>query len=367
MDVKKRIKRLQQLLIEHRCDAILVENPIDLLYLTGMELSTGQLLVSTKSARLIVDGRYYEVCKTRCPLPTVLFKKEALGMLLQAKPFEEVVKLAFDGEATSYGRVLEYRSLVRAVHTQSSKKRNLKLVPLTHPIKELRAIKDADEILVLKKVAQLGSKGYDFICTQLKPGITELEAAAELEIFWKRHGSQGLAFESIIAFGTHGSMPHYRPGKVKLKKGDPILIDIGVKWGHYHSDMTRTVFFGKPSGVMEEIYRIVLKAQTEALKLCKPGIAIADLDGCARGIITAAGYGKNFNHSLGHGIGLEVHELPFLRGSATEVLRPGMAITIEPGIYLPGIGGVRIEDTVIITEDGYENLTKRPKTLQVLH
>jgi len=366
MDIKKRIKRLQNSLIENRCDAILVENPIDLFYLTGMELSTGQLLVSTKSARLIVDGRYYEICKTRCPLPTVLLKKEALTTLLQAKPFQEVQKFAFDSEQTSYGRVLDYRSLIRTVNTKSSKKRALKLVPLSDPIKQLRAIKDADEILTLKKAAQLGSKGYDFICTQLKPGITELEAAAELEIFWKRNGSQGLAFESIIAFGTNGSMPHYRPQQVKLKKGDPILIDIGVKWGHYHSDMTRTVFLGAPSQAMQEIYQIVLKAQTEALKLCKPGNAICDLDGCARSIITSAGYGKNFNHSLGHGIGLEVHELPFLRGTATEILRPGMAITIEPGIYLPGIGGVRIEDTVIITEDGYENLTNRPKKLQVL-
>ncbi len=366
MDIKKRIKRLQNLLVDNRCDAILVENPINLFYLTGMELSTGQLLVSTKSAKLIVDGRYYEVCKTHCPLSTVLLKKETLQALLQSKPFQEVQKLAFDSEQTSHGRFLEYRSLVRAIETKSSKKRALKLVPLNDPIKQLRAIKDADEILILKKAAQLGSKGYDFICTQLKQGITELEAAAELEIFWKRNGSQGLAFESIIAFGTNGSMPHYRPHQVKLKKGDPILIDIGVKWGHYHSDMTRTVFLGAPSPKMQEIYKIVLKAQTEALKLCKPGNAISDLDSCARSIITAAGYGKNFNHSLGHGIGLEVHELPFIRGTATDILRPGMAITIEPGIYLPGIGGVRIEDTVIITENGYENLTKRPKKLQIL-
>lgn len=366
MEIKKRIRNLQHYLIDNQCDAILIEEPINLLYLTGLELSAGQLLVSTSAARLIVDGRYYEICKKQCPLPTILQKPESLPTLLLSKTFFDVEKLAFDSNASSYQRALDLRAQLRSISQQTPKRSTIKLTPLASPIKQLRATKDDEEIEILRKAAKLGSKGYDFLCNLLKPGITELEAAAELEIFWKRNGSQGLAFESIIAFGPNSSMPHYRPKNVKLKKNDPILIDIGVKCGHYHSDMTRTVFMKTPSPIMEEIYHLVQQAQAAALKLCKPGTAISDLDHAARKVITEAGYGKHFSHSLGHGVGLEIHELPVIRASSTGTLTPGMVITIEPGIYLPDIGGVRIEDTVVITDQGHENLTARSKKLRVL-
>jgi len=366
MEIKKRIKELQKYLVENQCDAIIIEESINLLYLTGLELSAGQLLVTTTTARLIVDGRYYEICKKNCPLPTLLQKKDILSTLLLTKAFSDVKSVAFDADLTSYQKTLDYRATLRSINQQAPKRKPLKLLPLSSPIKHLRAIKDEEEIDLLRKVAQLGSKGFDFICTQLKTGITELEAAAELEIFWKRQGSQGLAFESIIAFGANSSMPHYRPQNIKLKKNDTVLIDIGVKSGHYHSDMTRTVFMKTPSPVMQEIYRLVLKAQMAALKLCKPGTPISDLDDAARKVISYAGYGKYFSHSLGHGVGLEIHELPVIRSTSSGSLEPGMIITIEPGIYLPDIGGVRIEDTVAITDDGHENLTKRPKKLKIL-
>jgi Xaa-Pro aminopeptidase len=164
-------------------------------------------------------------------------------------------------------------------------------------------------------------------------------------------------------------MPHYRASKGKLEKGQPIQIDIGVIDRHYHSDMSRVVFFGKPSSEMRKIYDIVLKAQLAALNQCRPGIKIGDLDQTAREIISKAGYGDKFTHSLGHGVGLEIHESPLLRNKpphSEEFLQPGMVITIEPGIYLSGIGGVRIEDTVVITDDGYENLTNRPKEMLII-
>lgn len=366
MEIKKRIRRLQNFLVENQCDAIIVDDTVNLLYLTGLELSAGQLLVSTTTARLIVDGRYYEKCKMHSPVPTVLQKKEILSKLLQSAPFRAVEKIGFDADTISYQRTLDYRAILRSVNEENPKRKPLRFIPLNGPISQLRMIKDEDEIKLLKKAADLGSKGFDYLCSLLKPGITELEAAAELEIFWKKHGSQGLAFDSIIAFGTNGSMPHYRPQQVKLKKGDPVLIDIGVKCGHYHSDMTRTVFMKKPVAIMEEIYQLVLKAQLAALKQCKPGTVIGDLDRTARDVITEGGYGKNFSHSLGHGVGLEIHEHPFLRSTSTDILRAGMVITVEPGIYLPDIGGVRIEDTVVITAKGHENLTKRPKTLTIL-
>jgi Xaa-Pro aminopeptidase len=353
---KQRIKNLQQHLKSKAIDAIIVEEPINLFYLTEQELSTGCLLVTQKSARLFVDSRYYEACKQNCALPVTLLKEGAIEKALASKHFEDVKTLGFDSEATTYNRMLQLRSLLR-----KSAKDKVKLHPMKSPIKALRAIKSRDEIAALKRAAKLGSEGYDFVCGILKGGITESEVATELEIFWKRKGGKGLAFDSIIAFGANSSMPHYKPGNVKLKKGDPILIDIGVNVNHYHSDMTRVPFFGKPSKKLEEIYAIVLEAQEEALKLCMPGTKISALDAAARGIIAEHGYAKNFSHSLGHGIGLEVHELPFIRGTNDAILEAGMVLTIEPGIYLERVGGVRIEDTVVITENGHDNLTARPK------
>lgn len=165
-------------------------------------------------------------------------------------------------------------------------------------------------------------------------------------------------------------MPHYRAGNTKLKQGMPILIDIGVNYRHYHSDMTRVVFLGEPDPKLKTIYHIVEKAQKEALQLCKPGTLIGELDRAARGYIESQGYGDHFGHGLGHGVGLEIHELPNVRNKPpfnSMVLLPGMVITIEPGIYIPDIGGVRIEDTIVITENGHENLTERSKELNILN
>jgi len=203
----------------------------------------------------------------------------------------------------------------------------------------------------------------------LKEGISENELAIELEIFWKRRGSKAIAFDPIIAFGSNSSMPHYRVGQRKLNTGEAVLIDIGVNLNHYHSDMTRVVFFGDPDPKIASIYEIVLKAQELALENCRPGTPIAELDASARTYIEQKGYGENFTHSLGHGVGLEIHELPLIRSQspgADTQLEEGMVVTIEPGIYLPGIGGVRIEDTVAITRDGYENLTNRSKELSII-
>lgn len=363
---KQRIKRLQQFLIASHVDALLIDNPTNLFYLTELELSAGNLLISQNKAHLFVDSRYFEACKNQCALPVSLLQEGALEKALVTKNFGAIVILGFDSDATSYNKTLELRKLARRVASSRNNDLKISLRPLESPVKMLRAVKDDEEISILKRAASLGSEGFDYVCNLLKAGITEVEVATELEIFWKRRGSKGLAFESIIAFGANSSMPHYKPGNVKLKKGDPVLIDIGVNLRHYHSDMTRVPFFGKPSKKMQEIYTIVLEAQEEALKLCTPGTKISDLDAAARAVIADHGYAKNFTHSLGHGIGLDVHELPFIRGNSKTILEPGMVITIEPGIYLSGIGGVRIEDTVVITETSHENLTNRPKSPLIL-
>jgi Xaa-Pro aminopeptidase len=366
MDYRSRIRAVQQYLKAHHLDGLVVDDCLNIFYLTGIELSLGTLLITQTFARLVVDHRYFESCKKNCPVPVIPLKADWLVTLLMQKKCERILTLAFDSENTSYEKYLVHRKSMNTLRKQSKGKRKVQLKPVHNPIRALRAVKDRDEISALKKAAKLGSEGYDFVCSLLKTGITEIEVAQQLEIFWKERGSKGLAFDSIIAFGENSSMPHYKPSTVKLKKGQPVLIDIGVNFHHYHSDMTRVPFYGKPSKKMEEIYHVVLEAQEEAINLCAPGVKMSAIDAAARDHIASRGYGKYFIHSLGHGIGLEVHENPFFKKTEDTILEEGMAITIEPGVYLSGVGGVRIEDTILITKKGHENLTKRPKDLMIL-
>lgn len=366
MDYQKRIRTVQKYLKSKRLDGIIVDNPLNIFYLTGIELSMGTLLVTEKFAQLVIDNRYFESCKPRPYLFVMRWESGWLIKLLQQKRFAKVNSLGFDSENTSYDKYLIYRKEIKQLKKDSVGERIVSLKPLQNPIRTLRTIKDGDEVAALKEAAHLGSQGFDFVSSLLQEGVTELELANKLEIFWKERGSKGVAFESIIAFGSNSSMPHYKPSTHKLKRGNPVLIDIGVNLAHYHSDMSRVLFYGKPSKQMEEIYEIVLEAQEAAITLAAPGIPLFALDTAARDCIARHGYEKYFIHSLGHGIGLEVHEYPFFKKKDHTLLEAGMVLTIEPGIYLPGIGGVRIEDTILITKGGHENLTQRPKNMIIL-
>lgn len=369
MSYQNRLLALQNILADSCCDALIIDDPINIFYLTGIELSTGRILAHTKGALLLVDNRYLEICKNASPFPVLESENPSFESRLASPEFSFINTIAFDSDKTSYKNYLQLKQTIENIFSTSQNNRQIHLIPLDNPIKKLRTIKDAEEIDILKSAATLGTQGFDFVCSLLKEGITEAEIARELEIFWKKHGSKSLAFDPIIAFGPNSSKPHYRAGKAALKRGDTVLIDIGVNFCHYHSDMTRTIFFGEPNPRMKEIYTIVKNAQEAALTMCRPGTLIGDLDTTARALITSRGYGTNFTHSLGHGVGLEIHELPTIKNSPPfkdVALAPGMVITIEPGIYIPGLGGVRIEDTIVITDSGYENLTKRTKDLIIL-
>jgi Xaa-Pro aminopeptidase len=354
-----RIKKVQQLLRDENVDALIIENTTDLHYLTGLQLSAGTLLISKKTgACLFVDGRYFEACRKKAPCDVILSSEKALSDYLKKR--KSIHTIAFDSRSTTYQRFLALRKTLRAIDRS--------LTPIDQPIKLLRALKESQELAALRRAANLGSQGFDFVVSKLRTGITEIELARQLEIFWLQKGGEGLAFEPIIAFGPNSALPHYRAGTTRLKKGQPVLIDIGVTLGKYHSDMTRVVFFGKPNPKLAKIYEIVRGGQQAALDQCRPGITAQELDNVARSYIKKAGYGEKFSHGLGHGVGLEVHELPVISYANPKktVLEPGMAITIEPGIYIPGLGGVRIEDTVLITGKGHENLTKRSKELTIV-
>lgn len=348
---EKRLKKVRERLEQENLEALIVDFPVDLFYLTDQELSLGRLVVERERSTLFVDGRYYEACHASLGFPVILTsgyeKESAFGRWWKFAG----KRVGFDADKTSYD---DYSRLFNF---------GAELVPLRNPIKKIRAIKDLEEIALLKQAALLGSEGYDYLLSLLKPGIREKELASELELFWLKKGADRLAFAPHIAFGEGASQPHYHSGDRPLKRGDTILIDIGVVREKYHSDMTRVVFLGKPKKELETIYSIVFDAYQSALALCRPGTPIGSLDQAAREVIAHAGFKEFFPHSLGHGVGLEIHELPVIRSTGADAelpLEEGMVITIEPGIYLPKIGGVRLEDTVVITENGYQNLTQRP-------
>lgn len=349
----QRFERLNAMRRSEKCDLLLIEEPTTLYYLTGLDLSAGRILLSDLGAELLVDARYIEMSQAHSPIPALLDSPDQTAEKL--KGFKHI---GFDQNETSFGRV-----------QQLAEQSGAKMHPIERLHQGLRMVKDAREIEVLSEAAALGSRGYDYAVSLLKEGVTERQVAIELEIFWLREGGQGLAFEPIIAFGANSSMPHYHSGDVALQRGDMVLLDMGCIHKHYNSDMTRTLFFGEPDPKMRKVYETVRVAQQAAVDACRPGIRCKDLDAVARQRIEEAGFGAEFSHSLGHGIGLEVHEQPGLRARGPDgdiILEEGMVITIEPGIYLAGIGGVRIEDSVVVTADGCQDLTQRSKELQVI-
>ncbi|SCA62821.1 Uncharacterized peptidase YqhT [Chlamydiales bacterium SCGC AG-110-M15] len=360
MPYQDRLSKLQSSLSKHEIDALIIDELTDIFYLTGLAVSLGRILVTKKEAFFLVDGRYIETCKQKSPIPTVLAADHALVNLLD-KTSPQISRLGFDDNSTTYA---SYQRISKNLDKKCKNK--VDLIPTSSPLKSIRLIKDSQELIHLQKAADLGSQGFDYARSLLQLGIQEIDIANEVEIFWKKNGAEKPAFEINISFGENSAMPHHRAGTDKLQKNQIVLMDMGVTLKRYNSDMTRTLFYGEGSDKLKEIYEIVKTAQATALNCCKPGTTLGNLDQVSRQVIEDAGFGSYYTHSLGHGIGLEVHESPIIRNlgqHAEEILQPGMAVTIEPGIYLPGEGGVRIEDTILITETGHLNLSQRTKDL----
>jgi Xaa-Pro aminopeptidase len=349
MDPTTRLARLQSLLTSLEVDALLIEQPLALFYLLGIELSAGQLLVSSQSSLLLVDGRYSEAAKKQKVAPTA---PQSLEVFKQWCKQHQIRTLGVTGEQTT---ILRWRALDAELSSLG-----IQLHALVDPVMRMRIIKDAYEIDALRKAAQLTVAGIQYAETLLYEGVQEDQIALELEIFWRRAGGQRLAFDPIIAFGTHSSMPHYRAGFAQLGQHDAVLIDAGVVVQGYHGDCTR--FFPRhhcpPQLALAQA--AVYEAQQAAIAAVAPGVPLARLDTIARDVLRKHGLEPYFTHSLGHGVGLEIHEPPRLKedGPDCEVIAlPGMVFTIEPGVYLPGIGGVRLEEMVLVTDSGHEVLT----------
>ena len=230
-------------------------------------------------------------------------------------------------------------------------------------LSSFRKIKSPEELDRMERAERIGDEAFSYILNELKPGVTELQIAAKLEYFMRSHGAEGTSFDTIVASGYHSAMPHAVPTEKPLENGDFVTMDFGCRYQGYCSDMTRTVVIGKADPRQKEIYQIVLEAQQAALEGLRPGMTGTEGDRLARDVIEKAGYGEYFGHGLGHSVGLEIHEKPALSTRDETVLLPGMIETVEPGIYIPGFGGVRIEDMVVLTETGIRNLTTSPKEL----
>ena len=330
-------------------EGFIIENPIDIAYFTGLKLSRGRLLISKRSAVLFVDGRYTILAKKGSPFPVKKLGKEELGAVL--KLWKGTKHFGFDTGLS----IAAHRSF-KSIFTKYKRK----LKGFDEPTLKVRAVKDSKELIALKKSADLLWKGFEHIRKKLEVGVSEIEIAREFEFYVKKLGAAALSFAPIIAFGENSALPHYHSGIRKLKKGDVVLIDIGVILNGYASDMTRIVFFGKVSKRIEELFQTVKRAQKAALQKCMAGETVANLDKAARKAMGKEE--KHFVHALGHGIGLDVHEYPRISSELRKVkLEEGMVITIEPGLYLPGVGGIRYEDMIVITKTGYKNLFKETR------
>ncbi len=351
-----RYKKLQKLLAEKKLDAVLVSDGYNMRYLSGFTGATGYLLITRNSKTLFTDSRYTIAANAQAPDYTVVevdAARDYCKFLNQVLTAEKIETLGFEANQVRYSTYegLKARLLVK------------ELVPLGGELADLRRIKTAEEIELHRQAEHIGDLAFEEILKELKPGMTELEVAAKLEYIMKMNGADKLSFESIVASGINSSKPHAEPGNKKIEAGDFVTMDFGCVYKGYCSDMTRTVVVGKASEKQKEIYATVLRAQQAVLDMLKPGMPGKAYDKVARDVIYGAGYEGYFGHGLGHGVGLEIHENPRFSMIEEDIIEAGMIMTVEPGIYLPDFGGVRIEDMVVMTADGYDNLTHSRKDL----
>ena len=337
---------------EHGLAWLLISSPANMRYLTGFT-GEGLVLVSPGQAPLIVtDSRFELQAQEEAPEAELLVAKDGyLGAVAEGIGTEGDGRIGFEADHFTYGR---FEDLAKKLNGREPK-------PMRRLVEALREAKDEDEQAKLRASAALNDRVFARLLEQLEPGRDEKSLAWEIETAARQLGAEKTAFPPIVASGPRSAHPHAEPTDRKLQEGDQVKIDLGIQLDGYCSDMTRTVFLGEPTDKQREIYSICLRAQQAALDAAGPGMKAVDLDATAREIIEQAGYGEQFGHGLGHGVGLNVHEAPRLGKTSEDVLRPGMAITIEPGIYIEGWGGVRIEDLVLITEDGIEVLSHAPK------
>ena len=351
-----KLGKLRAALEETGVDALLLTNGHSIRYMTGFTGTAGVAIISKTDAVFITDFRYTEQAASQIKdFRIVQHKKTLIEEIATQATDMGINSLGFEKNDVTYS---DYELYKQALQTD--------LVPLSGLVEKIRLIKTDEEISIIKAACGIADEAYEHIVTYIKPGMTELEVSNELEFFMRKKGATSSSFDTIVASGTRSALPHGVATDKVIENGDFVTLDFGALYNGYISDTTRTLAVGEPSDQLKEIYQVVLDSQLLALEKVKPGMTGKEADAIARDYIASKGYGEAFGHSLGHGIGLEVHEGPGLSFRSDIVLEPGMVITIEPGIYLPGIGGVRIEDDALVTENGLEKLTHSTKELLIL-
>jgi len=359
MDHRARRLQVECAMDERRFDVFLISHLPNIRYLSGFTGSAGVLLITSGKAVLITDGRYSEQAKQEVRAARVKIVKKSL---LTAAAEWLVKRKALRRIAIEPARmtVADRASLAKLLG------RGRSIVQAPPIVEQLRMIKDAEEIQKIRAACELGVKLFSTLVANLRPGISEVHLAGVLEFAARQAGAEQMSFPTIIASGERSARVHHRPQSVPIPAQGFVVSDFGVILAGYCSDMTRTVYLGRPTGEARSAYEAVRAAQQAALDAAKPGVTAAEVDRAARKLLYNRKLGKFFTHSTGHGAGLEIHEAPRLAARQEEVLQPGMVITVEPGIYLPGKWGVRIEDTVVLTETGCDILTPCPKDLLTL-
>ncbi len=351
-----KLKKLREQLHKHDVDALLITNPYNRRYMTGFTGSAGVALVTKKEAVFITDFRYTEQANAQVKdFRIVEQKRTAIEEVAREAQALNLETIGFEKEHMTYGLFELYEEYVDAA-----------FIPLEGLVESLRIVKNEEELEILQKAANIADETFEYICTFIRPGITELEVANEMESYMRKLGATESSFDTIVASGARGALPHGVASDKVIEEGDMVTLDFGALYNGYISDITRTVAVGEPSEQMKEIYDIVLQSQLLGVEKIGPNMTGKEADTIVRDYITEKGYGPQFGHSTGHGIGLEVHETPSLSSRSETVLQPNMCVTVEPGIYLPNIGGVRIEDDLVITETGNRRLTKSSKELRIL-
>ena len=351
---------LEQLMkgLDGICDCAIINDTVNRRYFTGMKSSDGYLVVFKDAAYLIIDFRYIEKARQTA---------KGCEVILQDKKYSQINELiikhnasvaAVDTQTCTVDQFSAFKNALKADVTDSN--------ALSKLIRDIRCVKSQDEIDNMISAQRIAEKGLEHILDIVRPGMTEREVRLELDNYMLRNGAEELSFDTIALSGSNTSLPHGVPSDKKIQAGEFVLLDFGAVVNGYHSDMTRTFCIGEPSEKMRRVYDIVLKAQLAALDAVKAGMTGKALDAVARDIIASEGFGKNFGHSLGHGVGMEIHEMPYASPNTDDILPENSVVTVEPGIYLEGEFGVRIEDFVVVKKDGCENMTKAEKKLIIV-
>lgn len=349
-----RIQHLRDEIARRKIDGLLIQHRVDQYWATGFTGEDGLVLLTPRFVVLLTDGRFDEAADKEAPYARkVLRKKRSPDETIRELRRFKLRRVGFNPDHVS---VREFNTLKKLAGA-------IKLVPVDGLIGPLRASKDAGEVERTRASIRVAQDAFEKVRADLRPGVSEREVAARLVYEMQMLGAQGESFPTIVAMGANSSLPHYEPGDRRWAENEVLLIDWGARFDWYASDLTRVLCLGQLPAELRKVYDVVREAHDRAIEAVRPGVKAKAVDRVARNVITRAGYGKLFNHGTGHGIGLNIHESPRVSRVSVETLQPGMIITIEPGVYLPGVGGIRLEDDVLVTERSYEVLTTLPVDL----